>query len=115
MQFVGLVFAIVFLGVMLFNGLTMLFSPARWFRLPRYIGFQGSLSRDRLSTISGRLGIRVLGLVFVTATLSMIAGFFEAPRRAAAVARSTGISIPPIYMIACLAVCIASGPMGYCC
>ena len=49
---------------MLVNGLIMLIFPNRWFDLPPYLGFHGSLRRESLSSLTGRLSIRALGFVF---------------------------------------------------
>ena len=72
-QVLGTVAAVLLLGVLLFNGLVMLISPARWFRLPSYIPGQGSLrQRDYLGKFSDRIQIRILGLAFVGVPLYLL-------------------------------------------
>jgi hypothetical protein len=61
------VIAAFFLLVFFFgNGLIMLISPARWFKLPSYLSGRGSLrERDYMGKPSGRLQIRLLGLMLL--------------------------------------------------
>jgi hypothetical protein len=66
------------LSLALFNGLIMLFSPSKWFDLPSYLAFRGTLRRDQyLRTKSGILQIRFLGFMFAAFVIWMIAGLFD--------------------------------------
>ena len=68
-QTIGLLVIPLVLGIVFFNGVVMLVSPARWFTLPRYIALRGTLRQhDYMSTRFGRLRIRALGLVFAGLT-----------------------------------------------
>lgn len=76
-QTLGVVAIVLVLGVACFNGLIMLISPTRWFKLPSYMAFRGGLrERDYLVKMSGRLQIRALGLVFVGFTVYVVSDFF---------------------------------------
>ena len=53
-------------GVLLaVNGAFMLASPRAWFRLPRWMGLQGSLTEEKYSTGWGALQVRLTGAVFL--------------------------------------------------
>jgi hypothetical protein len=65
-QLIGIAFAVLALAVMLFTGLMMLISPKRWFDLPPYLGFHGSMRRSMLSTWGGRFQVRALGGILVS-------------------------------------------------
>ena len=58
-----------FLLALLFNGLFMLFSPQRWFKLPAYIRMSGGLSQADYSRGWGALQVRLLGATFAAVTL----------------------------------------------
>jgi hypothetical protein len=74
-QTLGFIVVVLLLTAFLSNGLIMLISPARWFRLPSYVAFRGSLrERDYMSKLSGRLQIRALGFVFVSFVLYVVSG-----------------------------------------
>ena len=51
--------------VMLVNAFYMVISPDAWFRLPRWLGLQGVLSRDRYGTAWGALQVRILGVIII--------------------------------------------------
>ena len=74
---IGLFLIPLVLGVVFFNGLVMLVSPARWFMLPGYIALRGSLRRRTyMASRWGRFQVRVLGLVLAALTGWMIISFF---------------------------------------
>lgn len=76
-QTIGLLVIPLLLGLVFFNGVVMLVSPARWFTLPRYMAFRGALHQsDYTATRAGRFQIRILGLILAGATAWMIASFF---------------------------------------
>jgi len=76
-QTLGVVTAVLLLGAFFSNGLIMLVSPSRWFKLPSYIAFRGSLrERNYLATSGGRLQIRALGLVLISVTVYVVSGLF---------------------------------------
>jgi hypothetical protein len=66
---VGLGLVALFLGWLLIDGIVMLLSPRRWFQLPGYVGLHGSMRRNMLTTLSGRLRIRLLGLAAAAAAI----------------------------------------------
>jgi hypothetical protein len=107
---VGLLFAALCALVVFASGLFMLFSPKKWFDLPPYIGFHGTLRRDRLLTFSGRLGIRVLGFVYVSALLSITISLL--PIRSDYILFSGTTISPSIGYGTSLATCIAVGGFG---
>lgn len=79
-QTIGLLVIPLLLGVVFFNGIVMLVSPALWFSLPRHIALRGTLDRDKyMATSSGRFQIRVFGLMLAGVTGWMIISFFAAP------------------------------------
>jgi len=47
------------------NGAFMLASPRAWYRLPRWMGLQGSLTEEKYSTGWGALQVRLTGAVFL--------------------------------------------------
>jgi hypothetical protein len=51
--------------VMLVNAFYMVISPDAWFRLPRWLGLQGVLTRDRYGNAWGALQIRILGVIII--------------------------------------------------
>lgn len=59
---------VAFAALWLWNGIAMLFSPAKWFREPRYRTFRGSLRRERTSDLE----VRFLGLVFTSALIGIV-------------------------------------------
>jgi hypothetical protein len=63
-----------FVSVWLWNGIAMLFSPAKWFREQKYRTFRGSMRRDHTSDLE----VRFLGFVFTAAMISMIVMIFHA-------------------------------------
>jgi len=54
-------------GVFLLNGVPMLVSPARWFRMPAWLRLQGVMRRDQHSRGAGALEVRILGAAIVGA------------------------------------------------
>ena len=51
--------------VMLVNAFYMVISPDAWFRLPRWLGLQGVLTRDRYGSGWGAIQVRVLGTIII--------------------------------------------------
>lgn len=68
MRLVGIIVAATFVVLIFFTGLVMLVSPRRWFELPSYLAFRGTIRESMLETRAGRLQIRVLGLLLVLFT-----------------------------------------------
>jgi hypothetical protein len=63
--------------IMLVNAFYMVISPDAWFRLPRWLGLQGVLTRDRYGSGWGALQLRILGVIIIV-TLAWIAyGLFS--------------------------------------
>jgi len=58
MHIAGLCVAVLVGLLMTFNGILMLASPRLWFRLPDWVGFQGSL---RYSTSRSAVEVRFMG------------------------------------------------------
>jgi hypothetical protein len=81
-QFLGIAMVVLMGVVSLFNGFVMLISPPRWFDLPPYIGFQGSLRRKMLLSLAGRLQIRISGLILLTFTIWIASSALFGPRGA---------------------------------
>lgn len=52
--------------VMLVNAFYMVISPDAWFRLPRWLGLQGVLTRDRYGSTWGALQVRILGVIIIS-------------------------------------------------
>jgi hypothetical protein len=65
MQRLGMIVAALVVGLVLCNALFMLFSPSRWFRLPRWLRATGTLTEKRGQTVWGDLEIRLCGLVML--------------------------------------------------
>jgi hypothetical protein len=63
--YVGWACAITAAIVGLLNGAVMLISPRSWFRLPRWLRAQGTLSEDRCSTGVGAFQVRLLGAAII--------------------------------------------------
>ena len=103
-QVIGLAFATLILGLFLFNGLVMLFSPAKWFALPSYIAVHGSMRPDLFRTTWGRLQVRTVGFVFAGAAIAMIAGAlgFQIPSQT----RNTLEFSPVIGLVLGLVACL---------
>lgn len=106
-QTIGLLLIPLLLGLVLFNGIVMLVSPAWWFTLPRYIAFRGALHQSKyVATRAGRFQIRGLGLILASATAWMIASFFGIPYASrTSGAGSVGV---PIDWWLCVATCIGA-------
>ena len=106
-QTIGLLVIPLLLGLVFFNGIIMLVSPARWFTLPRYVAFRGALHPSKYTaTRAGRLQIRALGLILVGATAWMIASFFGITYRLqTSGAGSVGV---PVNWWLCVATCIGA-------
>ena len=109
MRCAGQVAVVVFLGIMLFNGVIMLMSPSVWFRLPRFVSFRGTLWRDLRPR--AQVEIRAIGLLLATVVVSMLVSIIR--------------KVPPpppmgtpvgergfVYTALCLAVCISVGTCG---
>jgi hypothetical protein len=76
-QILGVLTTVFVLGALFSNGLIMLISPARWFKLPSYVAFRGSLrERDYLGKVSGRFQIRATGLAIVGVTIYLVSEWF---------------------------------------
>ena len=71
-QFVGRAVVLLFLGLMLFNGVVMLLWPTVWFRLPTFIALRGTLQQKRTTWGNYNLGVRVLGFAIAAVVLSML-------------------------------------------
>jgi len=74
-KILGVVATVLLLTAFFSNGLIMLISPARWFKLPSCVAFRGSLrERDYMGKLSGQLQIRAMGLVFVGFVVYVVSG-----------------------------------------
>ena len=49
--------------IMLINAFYMLISPKAWWRLPRWLGLQGVMTKERYGNHWGALQVRVLGAI----------------------------------------------------
>jgi uncharacterized membrane protein YvlD (DUF360 family) len=59
--------SIVVVGALMFvNGLFMLASPRAWFRLPRWVRAQGTLTEQKYASGVGGITVRLLGAVMLT-------------------------------------------------
>lgn len=106
-QTIGLLVIPLLLGLVFFNGIVMLVSPAQWFTLPRYIAFRGTLHQSNYTaTRAGRFQIRALGLILAGATAWMIASFFGITYGSQpSGAGSVGV---PVNWWLCVATCIGA-------
>jgi hypothetical protein len=76
-EIVGTLVVLVVLGVVFLNGLVMIISPSRWFKLPRSIALRGTLREHQyLRTHTGKLQIRVLGVLLAGVSIWMVGAFF---------------------------------------
>lgn len=57
------------------NALIMAFSPKRWFNLPNWICYKGSLSEKKYSTGLGSLQIRIVGIIMSVTFIFLIIDF----------------------------------------
>jgi hypothetical protein len=110
-QIIGIGIAVAFMVLMIVNALVMLVSPTRWFDLPPYVGFHGTLRRSRISTFGGRLEIRALGLILVILLGWMMFGllksiFISFPSDTLAARSGFG------YLTICLVTCLAASVCG---
>jgi len=55
--------------VMLVNAFYMVISPDAWFKLPRWLGLQGVLTRDRYGSGWGGVQIRILGVIIIATSV----------------------------------------------
>ena len=72
MRVVGSIAASFVGAFLLANGLVMLISPQAWFRLPKWLGLHGSLTRERYSSGNAQIVVRILGAVFVAAVVWVV-------------------------------------------
>jgi hypothetical protein len=96
---------IAFLGLGLWNGLIMLFSPATWLRMPKHLAFHGGMRRERTSNLQ----VRLVGFAFSAAVVWMVVmiihrGLTGSPR-VTFEQTNPGTSPHPINTILGLAVC----------
>jgi len=56
-------------AVMLVNAFYMVISPDAWFRLPRWLGLQGVLTRVRYGSGWGGLQVRILGGIIIATAI----------------------------------------------
>ncbi len=68
-------------SLLVINGVTMLVSPAQWFRMSPWLAARGALSRKRYSSGLGAADVRILGGVLL-AVLIWIAFDLGAPAKA---------------------------------
>src|ERR1035438_6661640 len=109
MRAIGLLLAAAMVGLLLFNGIVMLLSPSRWFDLPSYLAFRGTLRKDRLATSGGAFGVRALGLAIVVAISQATVEFITSADPSG---RTSGTPMGLIYIVACLLTCTAVSPWG---
>jgi hypothetical protein len=68
--------ALILLGAVLaFNGAMMLLAPRHWFRLPTWLGFQGTLTEKRYGG-GGAISVRLTGAAFLAAIGWVVYGAF---------------------------------------
>jgi len=108
-SFVGTVCASMGLGLMLVNGLIMIFAPKTWFDLPPYIGLRGSFRRDKLASVQGRFTIRLLGFAMISVLATIVVNILK--RSTSSISARTDIS-RTAYEAVCLAACVAVGGCG---
>jgi hypothetical protein len=65
----GLPIVIVMFALLLLNGVTMLFSPAAWFRMPKFLAFRGAMIQGRTNDLT----VRIIGFLFTVTVLWVIA------------------------------------------
>lgn len=112
MQVLGMIVALLFGALMLFNGLIMLISPRRWFEIPPYVAFRGTVPRSSLSTIEGRLRIRVLGLVLTLFILWMAFGVISRTAGLAADGAISPLRFRSVEGLLLLATCLGISTVG---
>jgi hypothetical protein len=71
-QILGWFVIAIFAAAWAFNGLIMLVSPRAWFRLPSWLGFQGSLTEAKYGGGWGAVQVRLLGVVFLAVPLGIL-------------------------------------------
>jgi hypothetical protein len=103
-QLAALAFILIFLGLMLVNGMVMLLSPATWLRMPSYLAFHGTFRRNHPP-----IEIRALGFLLATGVLTMIVAVFRGSHLPELTSVGVGF---PIYTGVCLTTCLAVGSCG---
>jgi len=78
-QFLGWFVIPIFAAVWVFNGLVMLVSPRAWFRLPSWLGFQGSLTEAKYGSGWGAIQVRLLGAIFLAVPLGLLYNSLSPP------------------------------------
>ena len=68
-QIFGSIIAVIFVAVLLLNGVIMLISPSRWFDLPYGLGLHGAMRKDRTSDLT----VRALGFLLTFTLVYCIA------------------------------------------
>lgn len=61
----GTIVACLFGACLLLNGLLMAVSPRAWFRLPKWVGVHGSLTKEKYSSGPASIEVRLLSAIFV--------------------------------------------------
>lgn len=69
--------AVLAIAQMLVNAFYMLFSPRKWFGLPRWMRVQGMATRSRNADGSGALKLRVLGALIIGVSTWIAYDFFS--------------------------------------
>jgi hypothetical protein len=72
--------AIVIVAVVLVNGVVMIISPTRRFKLPSWLRAQGTLTEEHYTRGLGSIQIRLLGAAFVAFICWMGYGLLRGPK-----------------------------------
>jgi hypothetical protein len=78
-QILGWFLLAIFAAVWVFNGLIMLVSPRAWFRLPAWLGFQGSLTEAKYGSGWGAIQVRLLGAICLAVPLGLLYNALSPP------------------------------------
>lgn len=114
MQSVGTAIAVLFFAALAFNAAVMLISPRRWFDLPPYLGFQGTMRRAMLSTPGGRIQIRTAGslmLILIAWIVATVLGNDSKPPHSV-VRHAPRFATPTPYTAVCVAICMVASAAG---
>jgi hypothetical protein len=106
---VGTSVMLVVLGVVFLNGIVMVISPSRWFKLPRSIALRGTLrEKEYLRTHARSFEIRVFGLLLAGVSIWIVGGVLGLFR-----SDGTGLTLSPsMSWWLCLVTCVGTIACG---
>lgn len=77
MLILGWIAVIFIVLIAVFNATIMLISPRAWFNLPSWLGFQGTLSRNKYDHGFGALEIRIGGALMLAVFFWTVYDYFK--------------------------------------